>query len=214
MRESPSDRDTNRLIEDAARGSQGAWAEILDRHRDRLRRMVVLRMDRRLQGRLDASDVIQDACVDAIQRLPDYLDNPSMPFFLWLRFLVGQRLIDEHRRHLGAQARDVGREVTLFRGTIPEATSAVLAAQLLGRLTTPSQAAIRAEQQIQLQEALNGLDRLDREILALRHFEQLSNGETAAVLGLDKSAASKRYARALVRLKEILANMPGGLAEL
>src|SRR5438067_277952 len=152
MAEIPGNHETNRLIESAARGSQGAWAEILDRHRDRLRRMVVLRMDRRLQGRVDASDIIQDACVDAIQRLPDYLDNPSMPFFLWLRFLVGQRLIDGHRRHLGAQARDVGREVTLFHGTIPEATSAVLAAQLLGRMTTPSQAAIRAEQLVKLEQ--------------------------------------------------------------
>src|SRR5262249_2091860 len=152
-----------------------------------LRRMVVLRMDRRLQGRVDASDIIQDAYVEAIQRLPNYLDNPTMPFFVWLRFLVGQRLIDKHRRHLGAQARDVGREVPPFHGNIPEATSAVLAAQLLGRMTTPSQAAIRAEQQIQLQEALNSLNPVDREILALRHFEQLSNGEAAAVLGLDKS---------------------------
>jgi RNA polymerase sigma-70 factor (ECF subfamily) len=214
MSEASDDRETQRLIHAAARGSQGAWFEILDRHRERLRRMVVLRMDRRLQGRVDASDIIQDACVDAIQRLPDYLEKPTMPLFLWLRFLVGQRLIDEHRRHLGVKARDVGREVTLFHGTIPEATSAVLAAQLLGRLTSPSHAAIRAEQQMQLQEALNSLEPLDREILALRHFEQLSNGEAATVLGLDKSAASKRYARALIRLKEILVQLPGGLAEL
>ena len=208
MAETSTDSETNRLIEAASRGNQSAWFEILDRHRERLRRMVVLRMDRRLQGRVDASDIIQDACVDAIQRLPDYLDKPTMPLFLWLRFLVGQRLVDEHRRHLGAKAREVGREVTLFHGTIPEATSAVLAAQLLGRLTSPSHAAIRAEQQIQLQEALNSLEPIDREILALRHFEQLSNGEAAAVLGLDKSAASKRYARALIRLKEMLAQMP------
>ena len=94
---------------------------------------------------------------------------------------------------------------------MPEATSAALAAQLLGRLTTPSQAAIRAERKIRLQEALNSLDPIDREVLALRHFEELTNAEAAAVLGLDKSAASKRYIRALVRLKDILASLPGGL---
>ena len=175
--------------------------------------MVALRLDRRLQGRVDPSDVIQEACLDAARRLPEYHQNPTMPFFLWLRLLAGQRLVDEHRRHLGAAARDAGREISLYRGALPETTSAALAAQLLGRLTTPSQAAMRAERKIRLQEALNSLDPIDREVLALRHFEQLSNGEAAAVLGLDKSAASKRYARALIRLKEILASLPGGLNE-
>ena len=136
-----------------------------------------------------------------------------MPFFLWLRLVVGQRLVDEHRKHLGAAARDAGREISLYRGALPETTSAALAAQLLGRLTAPSQAAIRAERKIHLQEALNSLDPIDREVLALRHFEELSNGEAAAVLGLDKSAASKRYARALIRLKDVLASRPGGLNE-
>jgi RNA polymerase sigma-70 factor, ECF subfamily len=136
-----------------------------------------------------------------------------MPFFLWLRFLAGQRLVDEHRKHLGAAGRDAGREISLYRGALPETSSAALAAHLLGRLSTPSQAAMRAERKIRLQEALDSLDPVDREVLALRHFEELSNTEAAAVLGLDKSAASKRYARALIRLKEILASMPGGLSE-
>jgi RNA polymerase sigma-70 factor (ECF subfamily) len=214
MAERSDDSETTCLLAGAARGDQAAWAEILKRHRDRLRRMIALRLDRRLQGRVDPSDIIQEACLDAVRRLPEYLDNPAMPFFLWLRFLVGQRLIDEHRRHLGAQARDAGREISLERGPVPETTAAALAAQLLGHLTTPSQAAMRAERQLRLQEALNGLDPVDREILALRHFERLSNGEAAAVLGLDKSAASKRYARALVRLQDTLANMPGGLGEI
>jgi RNA polymerase sigma-70 factor (ECF subfamily) len=120
-----------------------------------------------------------------------------MPFFLWLRFLAGQRLVDEHRKHLGAAARDAGREVSLYHGALPETSSAALAAHLLSRLTTPSQAAIRAERKIRLQGTLNSMDPIDREILVLRHFEELSNGEAAAVLGLDKSAASKRYARAV-----------------
>ena len=126
---------------------------------------------------------------------------------------VGAVQSNHCRLTLGAAARDAGREISLYHGALPEASSAALAAQLLGRLTTPSQAAIRAERKIRLQEALNSLDPTDREVLALRHFEELSNTEAAAVLGLDKSAASKRYARALIRLKEILASMPGGLDE-
>ena len=143
-------------------------------------------------------------------RLAEYRQNPAMPFFLWLRYLTGQRLLEQHRRHLGAQGRDAGREISLYRGAMPETTTAALAAQLLGRHTSPSQAAQRAERKIRLQEALNSLDPIDREILALRHFEQLSNGEAAQVLGLDKSAASKRYARALIRLKDILASHARG----
>jgi RNA polymerase sigma-70 factor (ECF subfamily) len=210
----PADRsETRRLIEQAVRGDQRALGELLGRDRERLRRMVALRLDRRLQGRVDPSDVIQEACLDAARRLPEYHKNPTMPFFLWLRLLTGQRLVDEHRKHLGAAARDVGREISLYRGALPETTTAALAAHLLGRLTTPSQVAIRAERKIRLQEALNSLEPIDREVLALRHFEELSNTEVAAVLGLDKSAASKRYARALIRLKEILASLPGGLSE-
>jgi len=213
MADVPGDQETTRLIEKAARGDPHALGALLDRHRGRLRRMVALRLDRRLQGRIDPSDVIQEACLDAARRLPEYTDNPTMPFFLWLRYLTGQRLVDEHRRHLGAQARDAGREISLYRGALPETTSAALAAHLLGRLTSPSHAAIRAERKIRIQEALNSMDPIDREVLALRHFEELSNGEAAAVLGLDKSAASKRYARALIRLKDILVSTTGGLSE-
>jgi RNA polymerase sigma-70 factor (ECF subfamily) len=209
-----ADADLERLIDRAAAGDQPAWGVLLARYRDRLRRMVALRLDRRLQGRVDASDVIQDAMIDASHRLADYRQNPTMPFFLWLRLLTGQRLLQEHRRHLGAQGRDAGREISLYRGAMPETTTAALAAQLLGRYTSPSHAAVRAERKIRLQEALNSLDPVDREILALRHFEQLTNGEAAQVLELDKSAASKRYARALIRLKDILASMRGGLGEI
>jgi RNA polymerase sigma-70 factor, ECF subfamily len=209
----PEDSETLGLIEQAVRGDQQALGTLLGQHRERLLRMVALRLDRRLQGRVDPSDIIQEACLDASRRLQEYQHCPTMPFFLWLRFLASQRLLDEHRRHLGAAVRDVGREISLYRGAMPETSSAALAAHLLGRLTSPSQAAIRAERKILLQEALNRLDPIDREILALRHFEELSNGETAAVLGLDKSAASKRYARALVRIKNVLASLPGGLDE-
>jgi RNA polymerase sigma-70 factor (ECF subfamily) len=176
--------------------------------------MVVLRMDARLQGRVDPSDVIQEAFIDATRRVGEYASEPSpMPFYLWLRFLVGQAILEQHRRHLGAKGRDAGREVSLYRGPMPEATSAAIVAHLLGRQTSPSQAAIRAERKIRLQTALNQMDPIDREVLVLRHYEGLSNGEVAVVLGLDKSAASKRYARALVRLKDVLSAMPGGLQE-
>ncbi len=206
--------ETSRLLADASQGDQQAWGQLLERHRDRLRRMIALRLDIRLQGRVDPSDVIQEGYLSASRRFADYAKDPAaMPFFLWLRFLVGQKLQEQHRRHLGAQARDAGREVSLYRGAMPETTTAALAAQLMGKITSPSQAAVRAERKIRLQEALNSMDPIDREVLVLRHYEQLSNGEAALVLGLDKSAASKRYARALVRLKEILSHMGGGLQD-
>ena len=203
-----------RLLDRAAAGDPEAWRALFDRDRPRLRRMVALRLDRRLQGRVDPSDVIQDAHIEAMTRLPEYLRDSHLPFFLWLRLIVGQRLTLLHRRHLGAHARDAGREIGLYHGALPEATSAALAARLLGHLTQPSEAAVRAERKIRIQTALNAMDLLDREILALRHFEQLSKGEAAQALGLSKSTASKRYVRALERLKEILAAARGGLSEL
>jgi RNA polymerase sigma-70 factor (ECF subfamily) len=166
--------------------------------------MVAVRIDHRLQGRVDPSDIIQEACLVASKQLSSYVTNPSLPFYLWLRWIVGRRLIDQQRRHMGAQIRSVDREVGLYHGAFPEATSEHLAAQLAARFKSPSQEAIRIEQSIALQEAFDALEPIDREILALRHFEQLSNGEACTVLGIDKSAASKRYVRALRRLKEML----------
>jgi RNA polymerase sigma-70 factor (ECF subfamily) len=132
-----------------------------------------------------------------------------MPFFLWLRFLTGQRLQLVHRQHLGTQMRDAGREVSLHRGAMPQATTVSLAAQLLGRFTSVTQAVQRAEMQLILQEAINALDPMDREILALRHFEELSNDETAQVLSIKPSAASNRHIRALKRLRDVLKSTPG-----
>jgi RNA polymerase sigma-70 factor (ECF subfamily) len=191
-----SQEDAAVLFERAVRGDQQAWGALLEQHRDRLRRLIALRLDVRLQRRVDASDVIQEAYLEASTRLPDYAQSPDLPFFPWLRYLVGQKIIDQHLRHLGAQARDAGREVSLYRGKMPEATTVALAAKLFGRMTSPGRAAIRAERKIRLQEALNAMDPIDREVLALRHFEHLSNDETALVLGLSKSAASNRYIRA------------------
>jgi RNA polymerase sigma-70 factor (ECF subfamily) len=172
--------------------------------------MVTLRLDQRLQGRIDPSDVLQETYLDAAAGLTDYQRNPTLPFFLWLRLLVGSRLSKLHRHHLGTQMRDAAREVSLYRGALPEASSAALAAQLLGRECRPSEAAARAELKIRLQEALNGMDAVDREVLSLRHFEQLTTAEAARVLGISEAAAGKRYIRALMRLKTILTQMPGG----
>ena len=198
------------LIRRAGEGDTAGLEGLLERYRPRLRRMIRLRLDRRLQGRVDPSDVIQEAYVEVSRGLAAYLRDPSLPFFLWLRLVTGQKLALAHRRHLGAQARDAGREVSLYRGALPEATSAALAAQLIGKQTSPSQAAARAELKIRLQEALNSMDELDREVLALRHFEHLTNTEAARVLAISETAACNRYVRALERLKKILTGLPGG----
>ena len=202
-----------RTLQRAVGGDQAAWAQLLAPHRNRLRRMVALRLDNRLRGRIDPSDVLQEAFLQAAQALPKYLEGPEQPVFLWLRWLTGMTLQLLHRRHLGVLARDAGREVQLLDRPWPEATSAALAALLLGRDTRPSVAAIRAERQRRLQESLNAMDPLDREVLVLRHFEELSNAEVARELHLQESAASKRYIRALHRLKEILSSLPGGIEE-
>jgi RNA polymerase sigma-70 factor, ECF subfamily len=205
-----SSADTARLLEQARAGDQAALNEVFNRHRARLRRMVELRLDRRLQARIDASDVIQEAYVDAVRRLDEFLSRPDYPLFLWLRLLVGERLLKLHRHHLGTRMRDAELEVSIFRGALPAATSAALAAQLMGKHTSPTQAAVRAERMLRLQEALNSLDPIDREVLSLRHFEDLSLAETARSLEIQEAAAAKRYIRALKRLKALLASMPGG----
>jgi RNA polymerase sigma-70 factor (ECF subfamily) len=198
------------ILQSALAGDESALAALFDAYRDRLKRMIRLRLDRRLSGRVDSSDVLQEAYLDVRKRIAEYARDPAaMPFHLWLRLIAGQRLTDVHRFHLGSQMRDAGMEVSLHRGPYPQASSVSLAAQLLGRMTSASKAAIRAEHKLIVQEALNGMDPIDREVLALRHFEHLSNDETAQVLGLSKSAASNRYIRALKRLKEILSSIPG-----
>jgi RNA polymerase sigma-70 factor (ECF subfamily) len=199
------------LIGKAQSGDRQAFSELFSLHRKRLRRMVSLRLDRRLQGKIDPSDVLQEAFLDVFRRQSEYLLDPRMPPFLWLRILTGQRLLALHRKHLGTQMREAGREVSLQTGAMPHADSMSLANLLLGRLTSPSLAAVRAEMQVKLQDILNAMDPIDREVLVLRHFEELSNNETAEILGLQKAAASNRYVRALNRLTDILATMPGFL---
>ena len=196
------------LIDRLTRGDQHALADLFAIHRDRLGRMVAFRMDGRLKGRVAASDILQEAYIDALKRLPHYQAEPGMPFFLWLRWVTNQRLVEVHRQHLGAQIRDAGREVSIGTAEGPEASSARMA-EFIGDITSPSQAVQRAETMAQLQQALESLDPIDREVLALRHFEELSNRETAALLGIQPAAASKRYVRALERLKDILSQLTG-----
>jgi RNA polymerase sigma-70 factor (ECF subfamily) len=201
--------EVSELLDRAAAGDQEALRQLFSRYRDRLKRMVHLRLSRRLSGRVDDSDVIQEAFLEISQKLPDYAKAPALPLFLWLRHMTGLKLAEVHRRHLGTQLRDADREVSLHRGGLPEADSVSLAAQLLGKLTTPSQAAIKAEQRIYVQEALNSMDPIDREVLALKHFEQLSTSEIAQVLGLSKAGAGSRYLRAIKRMRDILERIPG-----
>lgn len=171
--------------------------------------MVELRLDRRLRSRLDSSDVLQEAYIQAQERLDELLRKPAMPMFIWLRLLTAQKLVDIQRHHLGAKLRDPRREVSLYTGPVPRASSESLAAQLLGQQPTPSSEAIKAERVLRLEAALNDMDATDREVLALRHFEELSSLEVSQVLGIQERAGSKRYVRALKKLQDLLRKSGG-----
>jgi len=187
---------------------QQALADALALHAERLQRIVDLRLDPRLAGRVDASDVLQEAFLEACKRLPRYLDDPRVSVFIWLRGVTLDTLIHVHRRHL-AEMRDAGRDVSLQAGLAPQASSISMAGWLMADLTSPSQAAIRDETARKIEEVLGTMDEIDREVLILRHFEQLSNDEVAGVIGVKKAAASRRYMRALARFREVLQTLPG-----
>ncbi|MCA9070481.1 MAG: sigma-70 family RNA polymerase sigma factor [Planctomycetaceae bacterium] len=199
-----SDSQVNDLIKQVEQGHPHALGELLQRYRGRLLRIVDFRMDSRLRSRLDATDVIQETFIEVTIRFEEYLTQPEMPFFLWLRFIALQKLLQLRRHHIGVQSRNAEREVPLFLGAYPQATSAVLAAHLLGKQTTPSEAAIRAESRVRLEQALNSMDNIDREVLALRHFERMTNKEVSTLLDLTETAASNRYMRALKRLRRVM----------
>jgi RNA polymerase sigma-70 factor (ECF subfamily) len=207
-------RTDEELLEAARGGDEGALAVLFERHRGRLERMARLRMDRRLQGRVDAADVVQDTYLVVRGKFRQYVADPRLGFYLWLRLEVGQKLLDVHRFHLGRQIRNAGQEVSLHRGALPQVSSVSLAEHLLGKLTTASHAAMRAELKIRVQEALNSMTPQDREVLVLRHFEELSNAETAQVLDIKPSAAANRYMRAIRRLRDVFQALPGGIGEI
>jgi RNA polymerase sigma-70 factor (ECF subfamily) len=202
-------REPDPLQKRLKRGDVEALAELFSQHRDRLWRMVNFRMDRRLLGRIDPDDVLQEAYLGAAQRIAHYNDDLSLSPFVWLRMVLMQTMTDIHRHHLGAQMRDANREVKLRNYGYPQTTSVSLAAQFIGKFTSPSQVAAREEMFGQLEKAVAGMDPLDQEVLALRHFEELSNSEVAEVLKIQQKAASIRYIRALKRLKTAVSRMPG-----
>ena len=201
--------DEESQIVSLQRGGDRALADVMTADQQRLSQLLHLRLDHRLTGRVDAADVFQEAFLEARRRLPRYLAAPRVPVFVWLRRVVLDTLIEVHRRHLGAKVRDAGRELSLQRSAAAQASSIALAACLLGDLTSPSQAAIREETTRQIEAALAGLDEIDREVLVLRHYEQLTNDEVAAVVGVKKAAASRRYMRALTRFRTLLLTFPG-----
>jgi RNA polymerase sigma-70 factor (ECF subfamily) len=197
------------LVRLAAGGDEPALAELFGRHSGRLEQMVRIRLDRRLQGRVDPMDVLQETFIDLSRQLPNYPGPEAMPVFLWLRILTGQRLTRLHREHLGTEKRAAGREVSIDCGGASESNPAVMATQLSGRLTTASHAVARAECGRLVRDAIESLDPDDREIISLRSFEGLTNKEAALVLGLSKAAASNRYVRAMARLQTALEQIPG-----
>ena len=182
-------------------GDDAVMAQLVDRERERLLRMVQFRLDPRLVGRLDAEDVVQEAFLEAQKRLAAFRAD-AKPFFVWMRLVTQQTMVDLFRRHVGAKMRAAGREVAAT-------ASGSLSGLFVGHLTSPSQAAQREELRTKVEEALASMDDIDREVLMLRHFEELSNKEAAAVLGIQENAASNRYVRALGRLKGLLGGVGG-----
>jgi RNA polymerase sigma-70 factor (ECF subfamily) len=199
----------DKLVERLRAGDKQVLSELFDMNRDRLKRMIELRLDARLNGRISCSDVLQETYIDAMQRVQHFLKKPDMPFHVWLRLVASQRLVDVHRQHLGAQMRRADHEVHLEDTIIPQVSSCVMARCFAAQLESPSAQVMRKELLSQVERAFINMDPIDREILALRHFEDMSNDEVAAFLGLQKSAASNRYVRALGRLKEELAGISG-----
>ena len=184
------------------------FARQFTEHRSRLKQMLQFRMDPRLRVRTDLSDVLQEAYIEAFHRLDHYAKRPEMSFYLWLRQVTMQRMIDMHRRHLMASKRDVRQEVPIASEGYNATTSAAIARQFIDAIVSPSQLAVRQEMLEQLESTLGSMEEIDREILALRHFEELGNGEVAELLGISEGAASNRYVRALSRLRKLLEQIP------
>lgn len=187
------------LISRIEEGDDHAFAELFSHHRDRLKRMLDRQMDNRLRRREDASDILQQVYIYAHQQIRRYVYEPKMPFYLWLRKLTKQRMIDSHRRHLTAEKRSIRQERTINRRSAAGA-SASLAIQMAACLASPSQMAMKAELVSQVAQALESMDQIDREIIALRHFDEMRNCDIAKVLGIKEAAASNRYMRALEQI--------------
>lgn len=199
----PNAEKTEQLLAQAKGGDPAAVNRLLDRHRQAIRRMIDLRMDQVLKRRVDASDIVQEVLIDANRRLQTYLDDPVMPFHLWLRQMAKDRLIDAHRRHRQTARRSMDREQPLATAA-GDPSSVDLLAQLGDQQLTPAAAATWNELQRRFQQACSELDERDQEIVAMRHFEHLSNSEAAQALDLSAQATSMRYLRAMRRLRALM----------
>jgi RNA polymerase sigma-70 factor (ECF subfamily) len=207
----PNTEQTEQLLAGAQGGDADAVNRLMDRHRDSLRRMVQMRLDHKIQRRIDVSDVVQDVLVEANRRLADYLKTDGqMPFHLWLRQIAQDRIIDAHRRHRGSAKRSVDKERPLAVPAADDHSTIQLAAQLADQQLTPAAAATQAELARAVEAAISRLPDQDCEIIIMRHYEQLSNQEIAQALGLTEPAASMRYLRAIRRLKELMVEPPEG----
>ena len=200
----PENDKTEQLIADARRGESEAIDQLLERHRGALRRLVGMRLDPKIRRRVDVSDVVQDVLIEANRRLRDFLDNPAMPFHLWLRHIAKDRIIDAHRRHHVAAKRSVDREQPLAAAATFDRSTMELAAQLCDPELTPAAAVAMRELTQKFETAVDEMDEQDQEVILMRHFEQLSNQEVAQALGISQPAASMRYLRAIRRLRELL----------
>ncbi|MCR9292165.1 MAG: sigma-70 family RNA polymerase sigma factor [bacterium] len=197
----PETPDEDLLLEQAGSGDTQAIASVFESYRERLRRTVKLRMHPQLQARLDASDVLQDTFFEFARRLPDFTQQRPMPLFAWLRRLTIQQLDQLQRKHLGAEKRTAFREIALVASPSQDASVVNLATQLAGQFTSVDRNLLKAEVQSKLFEALSHMEEDEREIIAMRHFEELSTQEIAEILGLTRSGVLKRYTRAIRRLR-------------
>ncbi|MEI7458431.1 MAG: sigma-70 family RNA polymerase sigma factor [Pirellula sp.] len=199
---------TAELLVNVRGGESLAVEQLMDRHRNSLRRMIQLRLDQRLMQRMDVSDVIQDVLMEANRRLKDYLANPVIPFHLWIRQIAKDRIIDAHRRHRVSAKRSIDREQPQSGKGPPDQSTMELANQFRDQALTPAAAATQRELAEQIESAVQLLRENDREIILMRHYEQLNNQEIAQSLGLTEPAASMRYLRALKRLREVIEGLP------
>lgn len=200
----PNLERTSELMRNAKGGDDQAVSQLLDKHRKALHRMIELRLDHRVMRRVGVSDIVQEVMIEANKRLQTYLENPPMPFHLWIRQIAKDRIIDAHRRHAVSAKRSVEREVSLTVPARLDQSSINLAGQICDGELTPAAAATQREIAAKLEGAILQLKEQDREIILMRHYEQLSNLETANTLGLTEPATSMRYLRALRRLRELL----------
>ncbi len=202
----PEATKTEELLAQAKGGDEEAVNQLIDRHRNALRHLVRMRMDKKIQRRVDVSDIVQEVLIEANRRLNDYLNDPSMPFHLWIRHIARDRIIDAHRRHRGSAKRSVDREQPMVVPVGFDKSSIILASQLVDKEKTPAAATLEKELGRRVEQAITELDEMDAEVIVMRHYEQLSNQEIAMALGLTEPAASMWYLRAIRRLRELMDN--------